>query len=94
MVANKHIPVLVSPDKVSRDTPKRGWTAPLRLDAKCPSQSKAVTYRKRKQTVEPVFGHTKHNRGSPTSTDEADKVRTECRLLMMTHNLGKAIATN
>jgi hypothetical protein len=37
VVANQHIPVLVAPDKGSRDTPKR-WVnePPRRLDANCP----------------------------------------------------------
>ncbi len=49
-----------------------------------------LTYRKRKQTVEPVFGHTKHNSGV-THFNRRDrvKVHTEWRLLMMTQNLGK-----
>jgi hypothetical protein len=47
-------------------------------------------YRKRKQTVEPVIGHTKHNRKFARFHRRARKaVRTEWRLVMMTHNLTK-----
>jgi hypothetical protein len=47
-------------------------------------------YRRRMQTIEPVFGHTKHNRGFNRFHRRGRKaVRTEWRLLMMTHNLTK-----
>ena len=47
-------------------------------------------YRKRAQTVEPLFGNTKHNNGVYRFHRRGRvKVRTEWRLLMMTHNLTK-----
>jgi hypothetical protein len=47
-------------------------------------------YRKRKQTVEPLFGNTKHNSGVHRFLRRGGvKVGTEWRLLMMTHNLTK-----
>jgi hypothetical protein len=47
-------------------------------------------YRKRKQIVEPVFGHTKHNRGFERFHRRGrSAVRTEWRLILMTHNLTK-----
>ena len=47
-------------------------------------------YRKRKQTVEPLFGDTKHNRGVYRFHRRGrTAVRTEWRLLMLTHNLTK-----
>jgi hypothetical protein len=47
-------------------------------------------YRKRKQMIEPVFGHTKHNRGITRFHRRGRAaVRTEWRLLMATHNLTK-----
>jgi hypothetical protein len=47
-------------------------------------------YRKRRQTVEPLFGDTKHNRGIYRFHRRGrTKVRTEWRLLMTTHNLTK-----
>jgi len=47
-------------------------------------------YRKRKHMIEPVFGHTRHNRGVTRFLRRGrTAVRTEWRLLMMTHNLTK-----
>ena len=47
-------------------------------------------YAKRKQTVEPLFGNTKHNGGFYRFQRRGRaKVRLEWRLLMMTHNLTK-----
>jgi hypothetical protein len=46
-------------------------------------------YRKRSQTVEPMFGHTKHNRGMDRFHRRGrSAVRTEWRLTA-THNLMK-----
>jgi hypothetical protein len=48
-------------------------------------------YRTRKQTVEPLFGNTKHNNGFYRFQRRGrSKLRLEQRLLMMTHNLVKA----
>ena len=47
-------------------------------------------YRKRSQTVEPMFGHTKHNRGmSRFHRRGRSAARTEWRLITATHNLIK-----
>jgi hypothetical protein len=47
-------------------------------------------YRKRKQMIDLVFGHTKHNRGVTRFHRRGRAaVRTEWRLLMATHNLTK-----
>jgi DDE family transposase len=47
-------------------------------------------YGKRKQTVEPLYGDTKHNKGFIRFHRRGRmKVRTEFRLLMMAHNLTK-----
>ena len=59
IVANKHIPVLVAPDKGSRGTPRKTWTGG-RYDwmrAVLVSEHGGQRYRKRRQTVEPVFGN-------------------------------------
>jgi len=56
---------LVPPDKGNRNIPRPGWVGG------CYSWMRQVLaydfgrslYRKRKQTVEPLFGHTKHNCG-------------------------------
>ena len=65
VVANKHIPVLVAPDKGSRGTPRKGWTGG-RYDwmrTVLGSDHGRERYKKRKQTTEPTFGNTKHNKG-------------------------------
>jgi transposase len=92
VVANKHIPVLVAPDKGTRSTPKRwlssGRASLMRTVLK--SEHGHERYRKRKQTVEPLFGNTKHNKGVYRFHRRGRiKVRLEWRLLMMTHNLTK-----
>jgi hypothetical protein len=93
VVANQHIPVLVAPDKGNRDAPKRWVNEPratwMRTVLK--SDHGRERYAKRKQTVEPLYGDTKHNKGFIRFHRRGrTKVRTEFRLLMMTHNLTKA----
>jgi transposase len=92
VVANKHIPVLVAPDKGTRATPKR-WLSSGRaswMRSVLGSEHGQQRYRNRKQTVEPLFGDTKHNSGVYRFHRRGrTKVRLEWRLLMMTHNLNK-----
>jgi hypothetical protein len=92
VVANKHIAVLVAPDKGTRGTPKRWLTSGRAawMRAVLGSDHGYERYRKRKQTVEPVFGDTKHNSGVYRFHRRGrTKVRLEWRLLMMAHNLVK-----
>jgi transposase len=92
VVANKHIPVLIPPDKGSRGTPRRGWTGGRYAWMRnvLATEHGGRLYRKRSQTVEPLFGNTKHNNGVHRFHRRGRvKVRTEWRLLMMTHNLTK-----
>ena len=92
VVADKHIPVLIAPDKGSRDTPKRWLTSGRAtwMRALLGSEDGRERYGKRKQTVEPLFGDTKHNKGFTRFHRRGRmKVRTEFRLLMMAHNLTK-----
>ena len=92
VVANKHIPVLVAPDKGTRGTPKRWLTSGRAswMRTVLSSEHGQQRYRKRKQTVEPLFGNTKHNSGVYRFHRRGRiKVRLEWRLLMMTHNLTK-----
>jgi Transposase DDE domain len=93
VINNQHIPVLVAPDKGSRATPKR-WLIDGRANwmrTVLKSDDGHRRYAKRKQTVEPLYGDTKHNRGFIRFHRRGRvKVRTEFRLLMMTHNLTKA----
>jgi transposase len=92
VTANKHIPVLIPPDKGSRGTPRPGWTGGRYAWMRnvLATEHGRQAYRKRKQTVEPLFGNTKHNSGVHQFLRRGRvKVRTEWRLLMMTHNLTK-----
>jgi Transposase DDE domain len=45
-------------------------------------------WRKRSQTIEPMFGHTKHNRGMTRlqRRGRVRRARTEWRLITATHN--------
>jgi transposase len=92
VVANKHIPVLVAPDKGTRGTPKR-WLTSRRaawMRSVLAADHGRQRYGKRKQTVEPLFGNTKHNGGFYRFHRRGRiKVRLEWRLLMMSHNLTK-----
>jgi transposase len=92
IVANKHIPVLVAPDKGTRGTPKRWLTSGRAawMRSVLRSEHGHERYRKRKQTVEPLFGNTKHNSGFYRFHRRGRiKVRLEWRLLLMTHNITK-----
>jgi transposase len=92
VTAEHGIQVLIRPDASKRDAPRPGWTGGRydwmrRVLASEPGEE---LYRKRKQTVEPVFGHTKHNRKFIRFHRRGRAaVRTEWRLMMMTHNLTK-----
>jgi transposase len=92
VVANKHIAVLVAPDKGTRAAPKR-WLSSGRaswMRSVLGAEHGHQRYRKRKQTVEPLFGNTKHNSGVYRFYRRGrTKVRLEWRLLMMAHNLNK-----
>ncbi len=66
VVADKHIPVLIPPDAGNRTSPRPGWTGGrfTAMRYVLASEAGRDIYRKRKQMIEPVFGHTKHNRGA------------------------------
>jgi len=92
VTAEHGIQVLIRPDASKRDAPRPGWTGG-RFDwmrRVLASELGDELYRKRKQTVEPVFGHTKHNRQFGRFHRRGRvAVRTVWRLIMMTHNLTK-----
>jgi transposase len=92
VTAEHGIQVLIRPDASKRDAPRPGWTGG-RFDwmrRVLSSELGEELYRKRKQTVEPVFGHTKHNRQFGRFHRRGRvAVRTEWRLIMTTHNLTK-----
>jgi hypothetical protein len=92
VIANKHIQVLVPPDRGGRSEPRPGWTGGRYswMRTVLDSEHGRALYRKRIQMIEPVFAHTKHNR-LITRFHRRGRiaVRTEWRLLMATHNLTK-----
>jgi transposase len=92
-VTGEHgIEVLVAPDSNKRDAPRPGWVGGRYawMRTVLATELGAELYRKRKKTVEPVFGHTKHNRGFERFHRRGrSAVRTEWRLIMLTHNLTK-----
>ena len=65
VTAEHGLNVLIPPDSSRRKGPRPGWTSGRpRFMRHDPRQSRVGSqlYRQRKQTVEPVFAHTKHNR--------------------------------
>jgi hypothetical protein len=96
VIANKHIQVLIPPDGSGSGNgsgkQRAGWTGGryTMMRYALASTVGQQLYRKRMQTIEPVFGHTRHNRGVTRFLRRGrTAVRTEWRLLMMTHNLSK-----
>jgi transposase len=92
VTAEHGIPVLIPPDSGKRTGERPGWTGGRYTFMRSVLQTDVgrETYRKRQTAIEPVFGHTKHNRKF-TSFHRRGRaaVRTEWRLIMMSHNLTK-----
>jgi transposase len=92
VIANKHVQVLIPPDGSASGKQRAGWTGGRYAWMRyvLASELGHGLYRKRKQMIEPVFGHTRHNRGVTRFHRRGrTAVRTEWRLLMATHNLTK-----
>ncbi len=92
VITNKHIQVLIPPDGSGSGKQRAGWTGGRYTWMRYALASALgdQQYRKRKQMIEPVFGHTRHNRGVTRFHRRGrTAVRTEWRLLMATHNLTK-----
>jgi transposase len=92
VIANKHVQVLIPPDGSGSGKQRAGWSGGRYswMRYVLASTLGEQLYRKRMQTVEPVFGHTRHNRGVTRFLRRGrTAARTEWRLLMMTHNLTK-----
>jgi transposase len=91
-LAIRGIPVLIPPEAAKRKGERPGWTGGRYswMRQLLASDLGGELYRKRSQSIEPVFGHTKHNRKfTQFHRRGRGAVRTEWRLLMMTHNLTK-----
>jgi transposase len=92
VIANKHIQVLIPPDGSASGKQRAGWQGGRYtwMRTVLATEHGGDLYRKRKQMIEPVFGHTRHNRGVTQFLRRGrSAVRTEWRLLMATHNLTK-----
>jgi transposase len=92
VIANKHVQVLIPPESGLRAQPRPGWIGGRYDWMRCVLKSVlgGELYRKRKHMIEPVFGHTRHNRQATRFHRRGrSAVRTEWRLLMATHNLTK-----
>ncbi len=90
-LATDGIAVLIAPDSGKRKGERRGWTGGRYSWMRHLLATKlgGELYRQRR-TIEPVFGHTKHNRHfTHFHRRGRAAVRTEWRLLMTTHNLTK-----
>ena len=86
------IAVLVPPESGKRNGQRPGWSGGRYswMRTLLTSDRGRELYRQRRQVIEPVFGHTKHNRKfTQFHRRGRAAVRTEWRLLMMTHNLTK-----
>jgi hypothetical protein len=87
------VQVLVTPDGGLRKGPRRpGWDGGLYafMRAVINSEHGGALYKFRQQLIEPVFGHTKHNRQIHRFHRRGRAAcRTEWRLITATHNLTK-----
>jgi hypothetical protein len=84
--------VLIPPDTSKRKTPRRGWTGGYYdfMRRVLAGELGGALYRRRQPMIEPVFGHTKHNRGMGRFHRRGrGAVRAEWRLITATHNLLK-----
>jgi hypothetical protein len=92
LIAEHAMQVLIPPDSGKRDGERPGWTGGRYAFMRrvLASELGKQLYRKRQQSIEPVYGHTKHNRKIYRFNYRGRAaVRTEWRLTMMTHNLTK-----
>ena len=96
VVGEHGIQVLIPPDSGKREGERPGWTGGRYsfMRRVLASDVGRETYRKRQVSIEPVYGHTKHNRKiSRFNYRGRGAVRTEWRLITLTHNLIKLTAT-
>ena len=91
-LAGDGIAVLIPPDAKKRGDARPGWQGGRYewMRRVLATELGQRLYRKRSQTVEPMFGHTKHNRGMGRFHRRGrSAARTEWRLITATHNLLK-----
>ena len=86
------IPVLIPPDSSRRKNTRPGWNGGAYdfMRSVLATDRGAALYRLRGQLIEPIFGHTKHNRRFDRFARRGrSAARTEWRLIAATHNLLK-----
>jgi transposase len=91
-ITGSGIPVLIPPDSSRRSSPRPGWTGGAYdfMRNTLATEHGHDLYAQRKQLIEPIFGHTKHNRGFTRFARRGQSAaRTEWRLIAATHNLVK-----
>jgi transposase len=84
--------VLIPPDSSLKEGPRPGWTGGLYdfMRRVLATEHGHAIYRQRQETIEPMFGHTKHNRGFRQFQRRGrSAVRSEWRFIAATHNLVK-----
>jgi transposase len=84
--------VLIPPDSDLQEKPRVGWTGGIydHMRRVLKTELGHAIYQQRKQTVEPVFGHTKHNRKIDRFQRRGRAAAlSEWRLIAATHNLAK-----
>jgi hypothetical protein len=89
-LAANGVAVLIPPDAKKRRGARPGWQGGRYewIRRVLATELGEQLYRKRSQTIEPMFGHTKHNRGmSRFHRRGRSAARTEWRLITATHNL-------
>lgn len=92
VTAGHGIQVLIPPDSGKRKGERPGWTGGRYsfMRRVLATDLGKQLYRKRQRSIEPVYGNTKHNRKIYRFNHRGRRaVRTEWRLVMMTHNLTK-----
>ena len=86
------IAVLIPPDSTRRKDARPGWHggAYAFMRSVLATEQGAELYKQRAQLIEPIFAHTKHNRGFTRFLRRGRAAaRTEWRLMATTHNLQK-----
>jgi hypothetical protein len=92
LTADHGLQVLIPPDGGKRQGERPGWTGGRFsfMRTVLGTELGKELYRKRQTAIEPVFGHTKHNRQIYRLHYRGRSlVRTEWRLVMLSHNLQK-----
>jgi hypothetical protein len=74
-ITGQGMPVLIPPDSSRRKSARPGWTGGAYdfMRRVLPTDRGKALYKQRAQLIEPIFGHTKHNRGFAASTDAAER---------------------